>query len=434
MRMNVIFGAMAVALLGATQADIAVARADYQASIARGENPRYLSLATEDADLIHATQFLVCATSRATVLDSIVPQRLPGTMLLRIDLRALAWSESDWAAVCGFKNNPTTKYENPLVVEGNWFLNELADGTQSGAYGRLLFGKQQPKTLDEFLAAFGIDRTKQGDLAYGVIPSTSGVNLARNAARLLEHSDGVNAEAWVTWDVDDVETGADPLEGLFANQFKATGSEGYVLTTRIGYGLDGVAERVILPAVFLADGAGKLVFEAPASLVEDSTELFGDRIIRSPGSCFVCHTDGAQPVDGNALAERLKSGVELKAYDYAKQQQIQFFHLADTAPELQRWSDGFGRATWHINGLTPAQTAAAIKAAIGKYRADVTLETAAAELGCEPEKLRNALALASAAYINVGNRLASLAHGVPMPRTQWSDDYLKAQKYLEQVK
>ena len=425
---------VAVALLGATQADIAVARADFQSSIARGENPRYLSLATEDANLIHATQFMVCAASRATVLDSIVPQRMPGTNLLRLDLRALGWGENDWAAVCGFKNNPTTKYENPIVVEANWFLNEIADGTQSGAYNRLLFGKKPPKTLDEFLAAFGIDRTNQGGLAYGVIPNTSYVNPERNGPRLMEHSDGVNAEAWITWDVDNITPESDPLEGLFAKAFKADGSEGYVLTTRIGYGLDGTAERVILPVVFLADGNGKIVFEAPATLVEDTTDLFGDRIIRAPGSCFVCHTEGSQPVDGNALAERLKSGVELKAYEYAKQQQIEFFHLADTAPELERWSEGFGRATWHINGLTPAETAAAIKGAITAYRADLTLEVAAAELGCEPEKLRNALALASAAYINIGNRLAGLPHGISIPRSQWESDYLKAQKYLEQVK
>lgn len=434
MRMGATTAAIAVALLAVAPADVERARADYAASVPLGQEPRYLSLAVEDANLVATTQFLVCATSKSAVLDGTVPLRMPGTMLLRIDLRALGWDVRDWMAVAGWPNNPTTKYENPLVIEANWFANQLADGTRSGAYFRLLFGKKPPKTLNELLDAFGIDRKDQNGLAYGVIPNASDVNLAKNAARLLEHSDGVNSEAWITWDVAAVKPGSDPLQGLFVDQFQADGSEGYILTTRVATTLDGTAERVVMPVVFLADGKGNLVFEAPANLVADNTELFGDRIIRSPGSCFVCHTEGSQPVGENALSERLKQGVELKAYDYARQREIEFFHLADIAPELARWDEGFGRATWHINGLTPSQNAAAIKQAIGNYRRDVTLETAAAELGVTPDNLRNALALASASYVDVGPRLAGLAHGTPTPRTQWEQDWLKALKYLEGVK
>jgi len=416
---------MTVAVLAASPADIEAARADYAASVAQGQEPRYLALSSTDPSLIAATMFMVPASSRSTVLDDMVPRRMPGTNLLRIDLRALQWDVKSWMAVAGYPNNPTVSHENPLIVDSSWLLNELADGTQSAAYFRLLFGDKPPKTIDEFLAAFGIDRTKQGDLAYGVIPNTSGVNLARNASRLMEHADGVNAECWITWDVKEVKDGADPLQGLFANGFKSDGTEGYVLTTRLAG-----TERVILPVTFLADGKGKLVHEAPADLVEDSTELFGDRIIRSPGSCFVCHTEGSQPVNGNALADRLRAGVELKTYSYAKQKQIEFFHLAETGPELKRWDVGFAAALRHINGLNAAENAAAIKQAIGDYLADVTLERAASELACDPEHLRNALAWASARYIDVGARLAGLAHDVPVPRSQFEQDFLKAKQYV----
>ena len=424
MRMGVL-GAIAAVLVAVSPADLDAARADYASSRAIGQEPRYLALHATDPSLVAATMFMVPACSRATVLDGMVPQRMPGTKLLRVDLRELGWSVKSWQKVCGYPNNPTTAQENPLIVDAGFLLNELADGTQSAAYFELIFGDKKPKTIDEFLAAFGIDRNKQGGLAYGVIPNTSGVNLARNASRLMEHSDGVNSEAWITWDVLEVKDGADPLEGLFANGFQDDGTEGYVLTTRLAG-----TERVILPVTFLADGKGKLVHEAPGALVEDSTELFGDRIIRSPGSCFVCHTEGSQPVNGNALAERLKSGVELRSYEYAKQKQIEFFHLADTAPELKRWDDGFARALKHINGLTPAENSAAIKAAIASYLADVTLERAASELDCDPERLQLALAFASSRYISIGNRLAGLAHGVPVPRSQWSVDYLKAKQYV----
>ncbi len=418
---------MGVVALAVTPADVSALRADYAASVTLGQEPRYLSLYDAEPNLVAATMFMVTASSRGQVLDGMVPRRMPGTNLLRIDLRELGWDARDWQAVCGFKNNPTTKYENPLVVEANWFLNELSDGTQSAAYNRLVFGSKPPKTVDELLASFGIDRAKQLGLQYGVIPNTSGVNLARNASRLMEHSDGTYSEAWLTYDVAQVKPGADPLEGLFSSAFKFEGIEGYVLTTRLAG-----TERVTLPVVFLANAKQDLVQEAPANLVSDDTELFGDRVIRAPGSCFVCHTEGSQPVNGNALADRLRVGVELKAYEYAKQKQVEFFHLADVAPELKRWDDGFAKALLHINGLTAAENAAAIKAAIGDYRKDVTLEQAAKELACKPEELRNALALSSAAYVDIGNRLASLAHGVPMPRTSWEADFLKAQKYLEE--
>jgi hypothetical protein len=429
MRMGSFSTLIAVVALAVTPSDVAIARADYAASVAQGQEPRYLALHSTDPSLIAATMFMVPASSTGKVLDGMVPQRMPGTNLLRIDLRELQWDVHSWMAVAGYPNNPMVAHENPLIVDASWLLNELADGTQSAAYFKLMFGKKQPKTLDEFLAAFGIDRKQQDGLQYGVIPNASGVNLARNASRLMEHSDGVYSEAWITWDVKDVKDGADPLQGLFANGFKADGSEGYVLTTRLAG-----TERVILPVTFLADAKGKLVHEAPADLVEDTTELFGDRIIRSPGSCFVCHTEGSQPVDGNALADRLRAGVELKAYEYAKQKQIEFFHLANTAPELKRWDDGFARALVHINGLTPAENSAAIKQAIGDYLKDVTLERAASELACEPERLRLALAWASARYIDVGPRLAGLAHDVPVPRSQWKNDYLKAKRYVEDFK
>ncbi len=432
MRMTGVTTMLAACLLAVSPSDVAVARADYAASVAQGQEPRYLALATEDPSLIAATQFMVCVASKSQVLDGVVPQRMPGTMLLRVDLRACGWSVASWKHVTGFKNNPTTPYEDALIVDCNWFLNELADGTESGAYLDLLFNLKRPKNVDEFLAAFGIDRKKQGGLAYGVIPQSSGVNLASNAARLLEHSDGINAEAWITWDVTKVEPGSDPLEGLFAGEFKFDGIEGYALTTRVITGPDGRPERVTIPVPFLANAKQEIVFEAPGNLVADHTRLFGDEVIRAPASCFVCHTDGSQPVNGNALAEALRQGVELKAYDYARQQQIEFYHLADIEPELERWDRGLGMATERINGLTTAETAAAIKQAIATYRADLTLESAAAEVSVTPDELRNALALASRRYVAIGARLAGLAHGSKIPRSSWEAERIKVQQYIKE--
>lgn len=430
MRMVPVTTMLAACLLAVSPADVSAARSDYAASVAQGQEPRYLALASPDPNLIAATQFMVCVSSKAQVLDGVVPQRMPGTMLLRLDLQNCNWSVASWKKVAGFQNNPTTRYEDPLIVDANWFLNELADGTESQAYLNLLFDGKPPKTVDEFLGAFGIDRKKQGGLEFGAIPTKSGVN--GNGARLIERLDGIATECYMTFDVSKVEPGKDPLEALFPNELKFEGIEGYALTTRVITRANGNPTRVTLPVPFLANSQERIVQEAPGGLVQDHTKLFGDEIIRAPASCFVCHTNGSQPVNGNALAEALRQGVELKAYSYARQQQIEFYHLADIEPELERWDRGMELATDGINGLTPAETAACIKQAITDYRADLTLETAAAEVSVKPDELRNALAWASARYVAIGARLAALAHSQPIPRTAWLAERIKVDQYLKE--
>lgn len=424
---------IAVALLAVTPADVSAMKVDYAHWKSQGQEMRYAWIPPGDTQTAPALKVMAIVSSRAAVLDNAVPSQVDGTNLIRLNLTALEWEVDSWVKVCGFKNNPTTPHENPLSVSGQWFLHELANGQESGgAYMTLLFGKKQPKTVDEFLAAFGINRKKQAGLAYGVIPQSSGVNNASNASRLLENSDGVHAEAWLTFDTLKVEPGKDPLEGLFADEFKYDGIEGYALRKAIITGPDGTPKRVTIPVPFLADSKQNIVFAAPAELVSDHTRLFGDEVIRAPSSCLTCHTEGSQPVNGNALVEALRRGVELRSYDYARQQQIEFYHLADIQEELERWDRGYADATDGINGLTPAETAACIKGAITSYRADLSLEDAAAQFSATPDELRNALAYASSKYIAIGARLSTLAHGEKIPRSQLEADWLKVQQYLKE--
>jgi hypothetical protein len=61
----------------------------------------------------------------------------------------------------------------------------------------------------------------------------------------------------------------------------------------------------------------------------------------------------------------------------------------------------------------------------------VTLERAASELACEQSELVNALAWASVRKIDVGNRVAGLAHSIPVPRSAFKGEYLKVKRYLD---
>lgn len=417
-----------LAAMVAVPADVEAAKADYATQQLAGEECRYLDLGPSGRAALPVVQFVVVLASREPLLDHIVPETLPGTNLVRLRLNRLRWSVADWASVTGYERNPYTAYKNPLIVPAGYFVDRIADATLGDAYHRLYFGGGAiPKTADEFLRAIGVDPGKQRGLAFGLVEGQSRVNLARDAARLIRHDDGVHSEAWTTFDVRRVQAGSDPLEALDQGDFRADGSEIFGLVPKVS--TRGV--RGVFPVTALADGAGKLVAEAPVDLVEDSTRFGGQAAIRNPGSCIQCHSAGPQQPTLNALRDRLLAGVELKTYGAERQIALELFHLGQVTDDLERWEHGYTAALAAVNGLTPAANAKAFGEFIDDYRADVTLERAAVELHCSAEDLSLALAYASANGVQVSVRLAGLAHERAIPRSAFEDEFFKAVEYLK---
>lgn len=414
---------LAAIVLATLPADWSAAeRADYELQLAAGQQCRYLHArdGAELVELLPALQFAVCATSREAYLPAIVPQPLAGVPIVRLNLTALDWSTRDWATVCGRERNPYTLLGNPLSVPAAWFLREISDQSRSDAYLRLLFGgPTKPKTLREFWAAVGVDPGGQRGLEFGLVEGASRVNLGRVATRLLRFDDGAHVSAWSTFDVRRPRPGADPLAAL-DKDFAADGSEVFALLPKVAPGLRGV-----LPATVLANGAGRLVAEAPADLVEDFQRTGGVATIRNPISCWGCHVQGPQRPTENALAARLVAGVQVEA-DPEQGLAAERFHLAGVDDALDDWAEGYAAALAYVNGLTPEANAAAYVRAVEAYDADLALEDCAAELHCGAETLRLALGWASANEIDIGPRLAGLPHGFDLTRANWETDYQRA--------
>lgn len=420
--MRMLSALLAVATVCASPEQVEVAKADYAREYAAGEDCRYLELGPDAEAALPVVQFMVVLASREPLLDHIVPEPI-GANLVRIRLNRLRWSVPDWATVTGYQRNPYTPHRNPLIVPAAYLVDRIADATLGDAYHRLYFGDQAiPKTADDFLKAVGVDPAKQRGLAFGLVEGSSRVNVAGDAARLIRHDDGIRAEAWTTLDVKRVTEGSDPLEGLDGQRFKADGSEIFALVPKVS--TRGV--RGLFPVTALADGAGKLVAEAPVDLVEDATRFGNQAAIRNPGSCIQCHSAGPQQPTLNALRDRLKAGVELKAYDKGTQVALELFHLGEVDQDLKRWEEGYAAALRAVNGLAPPANAEAFRAFIDDYRADVTLQRAAAELHVAADDLRLALGYASANKIYTSARLAGLAHERTMPRTSWESEFLRA--------
>ncbi len=427
MRMGSVLTVMAVAVLAVTPADRAAATAHYQQGLAQGQELRFLWQPSMDADVTAAVMYQVVASTRQPLIDGTVPVRVPDTNLLAVDLNACGWRVEDWQAIFGYEHNGYTSKANPLIVPAAHFLNEVGDGRESNAYLRFVFSGKVPKTEDEFLKAFGIDRKAQGGLEFGWVEGDSGVNNTADGARLVAFADGVQTSGWITYDVRKIVAGADPLQELFPGKFKHDASEFFVLSPKVS--TDGT--RGVFPFTGLADGAGRITADAPPDLVRDHTETFGDGVIVNPAGCVSCHNEGPKQQGLNALRDRLTAGLQLQTYEKQKQIQADLFHLGEVQTALDRWQEDYTAALEAVNGLTPLQNATAYREALKAYRSDVTLQTAAAELSVSPETLRLAIAWASKNYVDVQVRTAGLAHDKSMPREAFEQEYLKLQSYLE---
>lgn len=403
---------------GQTASQLAAATADYQAAKAAGIETRYLWFAgAPTPEAVQVCQYVALLASRTSLLDEAMPLAMPDG-LVRLSLPGLGWTVDDWRAV--WADNPYRPIDNPLMLHAGYFVDRVLDGSKSDTYYRLVFsGDKKPDTAKEFLAAFGIEQAKQGGLQQGWVEGRSAVNVNPNGSRLVTQLDGIHTFAWVTQDVRAVD-GDDPLEQL-GPVVRHDASEIFVLRPLVSTrGLRG-----LMPVTALADGSGKLVGVAPADIVQDSTLAIGRAEIVNPIGCVSCHTKGSQRPSVNALKERLLAGVELLATGERKVE-IELMHLGDVHQNLDAWDAGYKDAVLAINGMTTEANSAAVVSFVRAYRADVTPEQAAADIGCTVEQLTLALGSASSKGLDIGVRLSGLAHGIPVPRTSWESRFVVA--------
>lgn len=406
------------------------AEADYAAHAQQGEPTRYASLyelPEHERPVYHAVvRFQVPYASKASLLEDQIPEQLPGTQLYRIRLNGVQWAEQDFATVAAKSPYTRPGNLNPLIVRADWLIWELHDGAKSDAYYRLLYGGANiPKTRDQFLAFWGIDRAANKGLEFGQIEGQSQVNKAGTGSRWIEHNYGIGREHWGTRDVLEVTAGKDPLNAP-TGEFTADAEEHFVLiqkTTTAG-------QRGVMAATILADGKGNVQQVAPADALEDYTRLANSPVIRNPGSCISCHEIGSQPTSVNAVAKVIRDGTLLYAKDRDTQTFIERFHLGGLNKELGRWSSDYDIACRATTGMDSRTVSRLYRQCVNQYAADVTLERAAVELLTEPKELSLAIGYASANKIDVGVRLAELAAGRPIPRAAWESEYHKAEAML----
>ncbi len=440
---------LTIAALATPHAD--VVNAHWHGYAQQRADVRYLSLEHIADDRIldwhAATMFAVSSASRGESLANHLPKILQGTKSYYADLESLKWSASDLLKV--LETYPYSADKNPLVIRADWLLDQLFDTRDSNAYYLLLYGEKDiPKSDADFLEFWGVDEKQQAaGVTIGWDEENSQVN--PHGTRYVERfitagNNSFGLSLWRTKDSFFVTAENDPLEGTLDGNFLHQGRE-LIAQFPKSHWKNGKIFTGAAQAYLLAQGnanrankpldaaeIGKRVEEAPPDLVRDYNDCLGAGAILNNVSCVVCHNAGMKFPTANGLEQRLRMGVELHVYDRGKKEQVEEFHLTNAAIEIEQDNRRYAEFIEACTGLSTVDLSKLIKRVTDEYRADLSLEDAARELYCTPDDLRLALAYASTPknQILLNGRLAELAHGHKLPRTQWEQEYLRAKAMI----
>ena len=399
------------------------------ADYSRHPGSAYLSLAecpVERRDeLENVLRFVVPSLSSKSHLSEQLPERVPGSLLLRLNLEGLGWLKT-WEGVIAAHYVPVYRPDLsqtkalPLVVNGQWFAATIMDSQLTGdAQYRLLYGTP-PKNAKEFLAHWQVNA--KGDLTFGRVEGQSGVSV--QLTRLIENlASGNRGYAWITYDSRLTAGNADPLENLTARPVKHDASELIAAIPKyIGN------QRGTLQAYFLANAKGERQEKAPADIVTDSTGTRGVEI-RNTLSCVACHEEGIRQPTLDTYRHYILSGARITTKDKATQQEIDRYLDSPIAQEISRNNSDYSAGVALCNGFTTQQNARAFRNVVRAWDGLVSPEQAALELYVTPEEWRLALGNYSRTYQLTG-RLALMAQGQSISRPQWEANFALAYKVL----
>lgn len=398
----------------------------------------YLTLSTvEPAQrerLEKVLRFVVPSLSSKTYLAGQLPYRVPGTNLLRLNLRELGWSQETYRNVMvahyvgKYRQDLKGLKTAPLVVRGDWFAANMLDPIESGTgQYELIYNGTIPKTADEFLKFWGIQN--DAEYVFGLIEPASGVKTLADA-RLIESRPGSKRNrGWLTRDSRVVAGDTDPLQNL-PNKAKFDAQEIIVEMPKWYAGKSGS-----LQAYFLADGKGARQESAPASIVVDHTNLRGVEI-RNTCSCVACHVEGIRSptvdVDGqplDAFRTYVASGARVSFLDKNQQLATDRYHQSDVQKEILAGQQAYSAGVQLCNGWSAAENAAAYIEVVKAFDKPLGLKQAALECYTTAEELKFALASYGRSY-TLTARLSELAEGRLISRDQFEADFYLANKAL----
>ncbi|MBX7219601.1 MAG: hypothetical protein K1Y36_06625 [Blastocatellia bacterium] len=340
--------------------------------------------------------------------DLAVPQPLDDAgLILRIDLRDLNWTSSQWDSILGeYPYGVRTPLGDSIgrttgvavpYVRADWFA---ATASRPPLYHTLL---GLPQTLRELERTLGIEVDR---------------NLAeeRNVVRAGIRNSGVSQNQRV------VERHSSPYGAYWRSyDFKTNLGNQNVFQDPLRIRPDGGEVIFNLPnglqAYYIADAAGRRIDAAPVDIVADRTHP-EDPVVRTGISCIACHTEGMKRFkdDVRGVAQTLGSAVDREklAALYPPQEKLDRL-LEQDAATFRRAVEALGST---VSGTARNEP---IWALAERFRSDLTTSQAAAEAGLSQPDFLTRLA--------ASNRLQNLGFGQLVPsnggikRELWERNY-----------
>lgn len=314
------------------------------------------------------------------------------------------------------------------IVRADWFfvrsVRQLSldnkNDTGVGYYDWL-----EIKNRDDYFRLGRFDEKASKDLGKHIRAAVSESGVAthnRQIARLA----GLTGGVWITLDTNNSTGRGDAIRNLKEGDYLHKAEEIYLPLPNK------------LPAYFLGDEKGVKQDSAPDFIGADKTAVGNDGRIHVGISCWRCHVEVLRPIDDWARAE-LRDTLKLASPDYKTLKELKSQYLSNLERQVEKdvleYSDAISDASGGWNG---AQNAKAFARVYNRYVEDlVTLEMAAAEIGCTPEHLRKSIETAVATPSEtkpagtIDLRIGALIKPKPRPmgRLQWEERFVLVASY-----
>jgi hypothetical protein len=255
--------------------------------------------------------------------------------------------------------------------------------------------------LETYLAVNQKDVERlQIDLRALVAGHLAGGSIVADHNRDLNYTDTILGYYAFTRDFnDEVGDGKNVLKAILPEELKPDGSEFLFKLPNGGQGS------------FLANAAGKQVFEVPTAIAQDPN--FRDNIVKNGRSCWVCHTSGLN--EAADMMQEFKKGGKfgISTNNFGIISYIERVFSGGFATKVSQRRKEFAEWLQKVNGLSPEDNAKGFRSVYSSYvEQPVTSEIAARWFGVAPEELSEYLrptADPTLGLLRVGKSVSRLA-------------------------
>jgi hypothetical protein len=385
------------------------------------------------AETTAVLNFVLASSSQQPIVEHCKAVEITPS-LLRIDTRSLMWSST--AAHTLFSSTPYKRHSGgltPLVHNPLWLITAISDSTEGDFYNSLLYGKKRINQ-SEWLKLWSTNETNDYTAAY--IEGDSGISVQRQRF-IVNFPTAIRTEVFMTFDFLELNSRTDPLVNLDYPL-------GRWKTDPIHDGIEAIAglpkfsivsqERGSLQAYALFNRKGEQVPSAPGKLVRDTTGFRNSGVVTNFGSCVQCHTTGLNPLTLNLSKQYLESGATIYTENPVASQKLDLLLLSPLNKIMEESNRDYATGINLVSGLQPEELSRAFSQRISVYDGSVSLQAAASEMFCTVEDLQLAIAYRQTSANDLHPRQASLAQGVPIPRSIWEELYFPTYQLLQNWK